>query len=114
MKKKLSLEENQIVDLNHPGSRNFQNECKLLDDKKFVLKHMKESYLCLSKISTRLQRDKDVFIKHIQYKKIKSFDLPCNSFLNDQDILDNLHNKQLHLHLYPHSKLLLYDKNFHA
>jgi len=31
MKKKLSLEENQIVDLNHRGSRNFQNECKLLD-----------------------------------------------------------------------------------
>ena len=89
MKKKLSLEENQIVDLNHRGSRNFQNECKLLDDKKFVLKHMKESYLCLSKISTRLQRDKDVFIKHIQYKKITSFDLPCDSFLNDQDILDN-------------------------
>lgn len=89
MKKKLSLEENQIVNLSHRGSRNFQNECKLLDDKKFVLKHMNESYLCLSKISTRLQRDKDVFIKHIQYKKIKSFDLPCNSFLNDQDILDN-------------------------
>jgi len=89
MKKKLSLEENQIVNLNRRDSRNFQNECKLLDDKKFVLKHMKERYLCLSKISTRLQRDKDVFIKHIQYKKIKSFDLPCDSFLNDQDILDN-------------------------
>jgi hypothetical protein len=89
MKKKISLEENQIASLNHRGSRNFQNECKLLDDKKFVLKHMKESYLSLSKISRRLQRDKDVFIKHIQYKKITSFDLPCDSFLNDKDILDN-------------------------
>ena len=96
MKKKLSLKENQLVELNRGGVSTIQNECKLLDDKKFVLKHFKENYLSLSKISTRLQRDKDIFIKHIQYKKITSFDLPCDSFLNDQDILDNffLYQKQ--------------------
>ena len=74
MKKKLSLEENQIVNLIHRGSRNFQNECKLLDDKKFVLKHMKESYLCLSKISKRLQRDKDV-IDYLSIRKILNLDM---------------------------------------
>lgn len=71
MKKKLSLKENP-VDKAVASVKSAEKGTKAVSD------------------DVNKNAEKDIFIKHIQYKTITSFDLPsCDSCLNDQDILDN-------------------------